>query len=74
VGTGRPDRSRAGRGEADVSSTAEAGRLVREAAAAFGRLDFVVHNASTFVRRPFLSLSEVDFERSFGVLVRKPWA
>jgi NAD(P)-dependent dehydrogenase (short-subunit alcohol dehydrogenase family) len=56
--------------EADVSSAQQSGRLVREAVTAFGRLDFVVHNASSLVRRPFLSLSEADFERSFGVLVR----
>jgi NAD(P)-dependent dehydrogenase (short-subunit alcohol dehydrogenase family) len=58
--------------DADISSAQQSGRLVQEAVTAFGRLDFVVHNASSFVRRPFLSLSEADFERSFGVLVRGP--
>jgi NAD(P)-dependent dehydrogenase (short-subunit alcohol dehydrogenase family) len=58
--------------EADISSAEQSRRLVEDAVAAFGRLDFVVHNASSFVRRPFLSLSEADFERSFGVLVRGP--
>jgi NAD(P)-dependent dehydrogenase (short-subunit alcohol dehydrogenase family) len=58
--------------DADISSARQSGRLVQEAVTAFGRLDFVVHNASSFVRRPFLSLSEADFERSFGVLVRGP--
>jgi NAD(P)-dependent dehydrogenase (short-subunit alcohol dehydrogenase family) len=66
------DRGAAIAVEADISSVEQSRRLVQEAVAAFGRLDFVVHNASSFVRRPFLSLSEADFERSFGVLVRGP--
>jgi NAD(P)-dependent dehydrogenase (short-subunit alcohol dehydrogenase family) len=66
------DRGTAIAMEADVSSAQQSSRLVQEAVTAFGRLDFVVHNASTFVRRPFLSLTEADFERSFGVLVRGP--
>jgi NAD(P)-dependent dehydrogenase (short-subunit alcohol dehydrogenase family) len=66
------DRGTAIAMEADVSSAQQSSRLVQGAVTAFGRLDFVVHNASTFVRRPFLSLTEADFERSFGVLVRGP--
>jgi NAD(P)-dependent dehydrogenase (short-subunit alcohol dehydrogenase family) len=59
--------------QADVSSAAEGARLVERTVAELGRLDILVHNASTFVRKPFLDLTEQDFETSFGVGVRGPF-
>src|SRR4051812_6769164 len=59
--------------EADVSSAAEGRRLVEGTVAELGRLDILVHNASTFVHRPFLELTEADFEQSIGVGLRGPF-
>jgi NAD(P)-dependent dehydrogenase (short-subunit alcohol dehydrogenase family) len=59
--------------EADISSAEQGRALVERTVAAFGRLDILVHNASTFVRRPFLELTEEDFEESFGVGLRGPF-
>jgi len=59
--------------EADVSSAGEGARLVEQTVAELGRLDILIHNASTFVRRPFLELTEEDFETSFGVGLRGPF-
>ena len=59
--------------EADVSSTEQASQLVERTVAELGRLDILVHNASTFVTRPFLELTEADFESSFGVGLRGPF-
>lgn len=59
--------------EADVSSAVQASELVKRTVAELGRLDILVHNASTFVNRPFLELTEADFEASFGVGLRGPF-
>jgi NAD(P)-dependent dehydrogenase (short-subunit alcohol dehydrogenase family) len=58
--------------EADISSAAACRELVEGVLDRFGRLDFLIHNASTFVRRPFLELTEDDFEESIGVGLRGP--
>src|SRR5439155_22013800 len=59
--------------EADVGSPASCRELVMSTVDELGRLDLLVHNASTFVTRPFLELTEDDFEQSFGVGVRGPF-
>jgi NAD(P)-dependent dehydrogenase (short-subunit alcohol dehydrogenase family) len=59
--------------EADVSSTEQGRELVERTVAGLGRLDILVHNASTFVTRPFLDLTEEDFEASIGVGLRGPF-
>jgi NAD(P)-dependent dehydrogenase (short-subunit alcohol dehydrogenase family) len=59
--------------EADVSSPAQGRELVDRTVRELGRLDLLIHNASSFVDRPFLQLTEEDFERSFGVIVRGPF-
>jgi NAD(P)-dependent dehydrogenase (short-subunit alcohol dehydrogenase family) len=58
--------------QADVSDPGQCRQLVKETVAAMGRLDILIHNASTFVRRPFLELTEDDYERSVGVGLRGP--
>jgi NAD(P)-dependent dehydrogenase (short-subunit alcohol dehydrogenase family) len=58
--------------EADVSSAAAVAALVDDVVDTFGRLDIVIHNASSFVRAPFLQLTETDFEASVGVGLRGP--
>ena len=59
--------------QADISSPAQGRRLVERTVAELGRLDILVHNASTFVQRPFLELTEDDFEASVGVGLRGPF-
>jgi NAD(P)-dependent dehydrogenase (short-subunit alcohol dehydrogenase family) len=59
--------------EADVSSPEQCRRLVERTVDELGRLDVLVHNASSFVSGPYLELTEDDFERSFGVIVRGPF-
>lgn len=59
--------------EADVSSPAECRRLVEVALEEMGHVDILVHNASSFVQRDFLDLTEEDFERSIGVNLRGPF-
>jgi ketoreductase RED2 len=62
--------------DADVSSPAEAQRLVDEAAAAFGRLDAVVNNAGIARQIPHHDLDAVpdDFwDRVMGINLKGPW-
>ncbi len=59
--------------EADVSSPEACRALVRQVLADHGRIDYLVHNASSFVARPFLETTEREFDTSFGVLVRGPY-
>jgi pteridine reductase len=54
----------------DVPSLA---RIVDEAAAAFGRLDALVNNASSFYATPFGSVSERDWEDLIGTNLRAPF-
>lgn len=59
--------------EADVSSPDACRALVRQVVADHGRIDYLVHNASSFVSRPFLETTEQEFDTSFDVLVRGPY-
>jgi NAD(P)-dependent dehydrogenase (short-subunit alcohol dehydrogenase family) len=58
---------------ADITRADESRRLVADCVAAFGRLDVLVHNASTFRPSPWLEVTEADFDASFGVNVRGPF-
>ena len=58
--------------EADVSDPAAARRMVDEVVAQSGRLDLLLHNASTFRPRPFAELTEDDVDTSLGVNLRGP--
>lgn len=56
---------------ADVSSGAEAKRLVEEAAQAMGRLDGLVNNAGGMVRRvPYADVSETDYDEIMDLNAR----
>jgi len=56
--------------QADVSSARDVERLVGEAEAALGPIDVVVNNAGVFPRRPFLELTEQDWDFVLGVNVK----
>ena len=59
--------------EADVSDPAAARAMVAEVVARSGRLDLLLHNASTFRPRPFAELTVDDVDSSFGVNLRGPF-
>lgn len=59
--------------EADIGSVVACRQLVDDVVDRFGRIDLLVHNAATFVTRPFLELTEDDYEKSMGVILRGPF-
>src|SRR2546430_4683802 len=54
----------------DVSSPEDAGRVAREAEAAFGLPDVLVNCAGIFPNRPFLEMDLAEWDRVFAVNVR----
>lgn len=68
--SGSPGRVRAI--EADVTDPEAARAMVDEVVARSGRLDVLLHNASTFRPRPFAELTPDDVDSSFGVTLRGP--
>jgi len=57
----------------DLGDATVPGRIVAEAAAAFGGLDAVVSNAGIALPGSLAGLSPEDFDRTFAVNVRAPW-
>ncbi|MCU1526248.1 MAG: hypothetical protein JWP75_11 [Frondihabitans sp.] len=58
---------------ADITDAAQATQLVNGAIDAFGRLDVLIHNASSFTPRPFLDVQPADFDASLGINLRGPF-
>jgi pteridine reductase len=58
--------------QADLLQTAALPRLVEDAARAFGRLDALVNNASSFYATPFGKLSLAEWEDLVGTNLRAP--
>ena len=56
--------------ELDVRNTAGIRQWVAETAQHFGRIDVLVNNASPFICKPFLDVSEAEWELSVGVNVK----
>jgi NAD(P)-dependent dehydrogenase (short-subunit alcohol dehydrogenase family) len=56
--------------QADVSQAADCQRLVDATVREFGRLDVVVNMASLYSSKPFLDLSEQDWDRQMAVDLR----
>lgn len=55
----------------DVSSVADAQRIVDKALSTFGKLDVVVNNAGTsHANKPMLEVSEAEFDRVYAVNVK----
>lgn len=48
--------------QGDVSKVADCERIVRESAAAFGRLDVLVNNAAVFFKTPLFKVTEEDWD------------
>lgn len=59
--------------QADLSRAAEAERLVDEVAAAWGRLDVLVNNASVFFRTPLGSVTEAQWDTLLNTNLKGPF-
>lgn len=59
--------------QADLLDGAARPLVVQEAAAAWGRLDALVHNASVFGRKPLASVTEADWDTIMGVETKAPF-
>lgn len=57
---------------ADLLDTGSAGALVEEAAGAFGRLDALINNASTFYATPLGAIDEAAFDDLVGTNFKAP--
>jgi NAD(P)-dependent dehydrogenase (short-subunit alcohol dehydrogenase family) len=53
--------------ECDVTSSAEVEAMVKKTVAKFGRLDILVNNAGIIAYKPFLELSEEDWDKTLSV-------
>lgn len=51
----------------DITDTEVVRRLFAETDRAFGRVDIVINNAGVVIKKPFVEVTEADFDRSFGV-------
>ena len=58
--------------QADLLDIASLPRLVADAASAFGRLDALVNNASSFYATPFESIGEREWQDLIGTNLRAP--
>lgn len=57
----------------DLSDASTPDRIVKEAYAAFGRLDVLVNSAANFVRVAPMDITPDDWDRSFAVNTRAPF-
>jgi NAD(P)-dependent dehydrogenase (short-subunit alcohol dehydrogenase family) len=56
--------------QVDLRSPADCRRAVAETVSSLGRLDVLINMASVYARKPYLELTEEDWERSLGVDLR----
>ena len=56
--------------QADLRAPADCRRAVAETVSALGRLDVLVNMASVYARKPYLELTDDDWERSLAVDLR----
>ena len=60
--------------QADVSKTAEAERLLRQAVAHFGRVEFLICNAGIWKGGPVESLSEELWDKTLDINLKGTWS
>lgn len=53
----------------DISKPETAERVVREALQRFGRIDTLVNNAGVFLAKPFVEMTQEDYDHNLGVNV-----
>jgi NAD(P)-dependent dehydrogenase (short-subunit alcohol dehydrogenase family) len=51
----------------DLTNLAVVRRFFDETINAFGRIDIVINNAGVIIKKPFVEVTEEDFDRSFGI-------
>ena len=59
--------------EADVTKVAECRRLVEEAIGGLGHLDILVNNAGFAQHKPFMEITEADFDLSTSLHLKEPF-
>jgi NAD(P)-dependent dehydrogenase (short-subunit alcohol dehydrogenase family) len=57
----------------DLAQVAEVRRVFDETIAALGAVDIVVNNAGMIVKKPFLEITEEEYDRSFAVNAKAPF-
>jgi NAD(P)-dependent dehydrogenase (short-subunit alcohol dehydrogenase family) len=55
--------------DGDISKPETADRIVREGIERFGRIDSLVNNAGVFLAKPFVEMTQEDYEHNLGVNV-----
>ena len=58
---------------ADMSQMPEVHRLIRETVRRFGRLDILINNAGTFVRKALIDTTEEEYDRLFALNAKGPY-
>ncbi|MGF6177557.1 SDR family NAD(P)-dependent oxidoreductase [Ensifer sp. 4252] len=53
----------------DISRSETAERIVREGLERFGRIDSLVNNAGVFLAKPFIEMTQEDYDNNLGVNV-----
>ncbi|MHC8494555.1 SDR family NAD(P)-dependent oxidoreductase [Thalassospira sp. SM2505] len=53
----------------DISNPATAEQVVREGLERFGRIDTLVNNAGVFLAKPFIEMTQEDYDHNLGVNV-----
>lgn len=53
----------------DISQPETADRIVREGIVRFGRIDSLVNNAGVFLAKPFVEMTQEDYDHNLGVNV-----
>jgi len=59
--------------QADLSQSRDINALVDQSVAHFGRVDILVNNAASFVRRPFLEVSEAEWDAVLALNLKAPF-
>jgi NAD(P)-dependent dehydrogenase (short-subunit alcohol dehydrogenase family) len=55
--------------DGDISKPETADRIVREGIERFGRIDSLVNNAGVFLAKPFVEMTQEDYDHNLGVNV-----
>jgi NAD(P)-dependent dehydrogenase (short-subunit alcohol dehydrogenase family) len=58
---------------ADVSASDQARRLVAEVEGGFGRIDILINNAGTNIRKSTLEMGEAEWDEVLDLNLRAPW-
>jgi len=74
--TARLVRAEGGEAEllaADLADPGSVERITTDTLRRFGRLDVLINNAGVIIKKPFVEISDQDFERAFAINARAPF-